>query len=110
MKTQRPPTNFEQKVYQALLKIPRGRVTTYQLLGRFLGCRSAQAIGQALKRNPFAPQIPCHRVIRSDLTLGGYLGKSQGHSTKKKKLLLKEEGVLFDPKGVLQNPKLLISL
>lgn len=65
-------TDFQQKVYAALLLIPKGKVTTYKLLGDFIGCRSAQAIGQALTRNPDSPGVPCHRVIRTDGHIGGY--------------------------------------
>ena len=64
------PTTFQQKVYDALLLIPKGKVTTYKMLGDFINCRSAQAIGQALTRNPYAPKVPCHRVIKTDGTIG----------------------------------------
>ncbi|MEM9018196.1 MAG: MGMT family protein, partial [Verrucomicrobiota bacterium] len=67
MERERNPTEFERRVYDALHLIPRGKVTTYGLLGKFIGCRSAQAIGQALRRNPFAPDTPCHRVVSGDL-------------------------------------------
>lgn len=63
-------TDFQQRVYSALNLIPRGRVTTYKLLGKFIGCKSAQAIGQALTRNPDAPEVPCHRVIKTDRSIG----------------------------------------
>lgn len=95
MKTSRPSTKFEQSVYAALKKIPRGKVTTYALLAKHLKCRSAQAIGQALKRNPCAPEVPCHRVIRTDLTLGGYSGQLEGEKIRRKISLLKDEGVIF---------------
>ncbi len=65
-------TPFQQKVYDALMLIPKGKVTTYKLLGNYVGCKSAQAIGQALTRNPDAPGVPCHRVIKTDMTIGGY--------------------------------------
>ncbi len=65
-------TDFQKRVYSVLKLIPRGKVTTYKILGDFIGCRSAQAIGQALTRNPDAPWVPCHRVIRTDGTIGGY--------------------------------------
>ncbi len=91
----RPPTTFEQRVFDTICRIPRGRVTTYGLLARELGCGSAQAVGQALKRNPFAPEVPCHRVIASDLKTGGFSGKSVGATISKKLQLLKEEGVAF---------------
>ncbi len=59
-------TSFQNTVYSALLLIPQGRVTTYKLLADFIDCKSSQAIGQALTRNKNAPQIPCHRVIKTD--------------------------------------------
>ena len=91
----RPPTAFEQRVFDTISRIPRGRVTTYGLLARELGCGSAQAVGQALKRNPFAPDVPCHRVIGSDLKTGGFAGQREGAKIRKKLRLLKEEGVEF---------------
>ena len=65
----RQPTYFEGRVYAAVGEITSGKVVTYQSLAHHLRCRSAQAVGQALKRNPFAPQVPCHRVIRVDGSL-----------------------------------------
>lgn len=86
-------TPFRQKVYRALLRIPRGKVTTYRALGRAINCASPRAIGQALKNNPFAPEVPCHRVVRSDRTLGGFAGKTEGPEIQRKLSLLKKEGV-----------------
>ena len=88
-------TPFERKVYAALLHVPCGRVTTYAELARAVGCRSSRAVGQALKRNPFAPDVPCHRVIRSDLAPGGFKGRMRGPAPREKIRLLKSEGVLF---------------
>ncbi|MFK7911861.1 MAG: MGMT family protein, partial [Akkermansiaceae bacterium] len=82
-------------------KIPRGKVVTYAEMARVLDCGSAQAIGQALKRNPYAPEVACHRVIKTDLTIGGYSGKTSGAQLRKKVRLLKEEGVEFDKDGKL---------
>ena len=65
-------TAFQQKVWQELLKIPYGEATTYGTIARRLNCRSAQAIGQAVHRNPIAIIIPCHRVIGADGSLTGY--------------------------------------
>jgi methylated-DNA-[protein]-cysteine S-methyltransferase len=92
-------TPFQARVYEALLQVDQGHVTTYKNLGAAIGCRSSQAIGQALRRNPFAPTIPCHRVVKTDLTLGGF-GGSWDRSTDKRKLL-ESEGVQFhqDPNG-----------
>ena len=88
-------TEFQRKVYLALLEVPRGSTITYRELGQRIGCKSAQAIGQALRRNPFAPDVPCHRVIRSDGSVGGFMGKSKGQIIEKKLMLLAEEGVTF---------------
>ena len=98
-------TVFQQRVYDALCKIPRGRITTYGLLARHLKCRSAQAVGQALRRNPFAPEVPCHRVISANLTIGGFSGEREGVEIERKKKILKKEGVRFSRSGRLENPK-----
>ncbi len=95
MDCMREPTAFELKVYDATSCIPRGQVATYATIGKIIGCRSAQAIGQALSRNPMAPVVPCHRVIRSDLTLGGFSGELTGPETQRKLKLLEAEGVGF---------------
>ena len=95
----REPTEFEQRVYAATRRIPKGRVTTYQKLASEIGCGSNQAVGQALKRNPFAPEVPCHRVVRTDLTLGGFAGQTQGKEITRKTRMLHEEGVTLDGSG-----------
>ncbi|MFA6307118.1 MAG: MGMT family protein [Patescibacteria group bacterium] len=93
-------TEFEIKVWAALKKIPRGRVTTYKELARILGRpKAARAIGNACGRNPDAPETPCHRVIKSDGGLGGYSG-----GINKKIALLKKEGVKI-LKGKVENFK-----
>lgn len=84
-------TEFQRKVYLALLEVPCGATISYKELGERIGCRSAQAIGQALKRNPFAPDVPCHRVIASDGSIGGFHGKRDGEMIDKKRKLLEEE-------------------
>lgn len=89
------PTPFARRVYAELGKIPAGFVITYAALGRRIGCRSPRAIGQALRANPFAPQVPCHRVIASDLSPGGFAGKTSGPELGRKLRLLAAEGVLF---------------
>ena len=58
MNPDRPPTDFEIRVFETIRRIPTGKVTTYGSLARELGCGSSQAVGQALKRNPFAPEVP----------------------------------------------------
>ena len=105
MKT-RAPTAFEERVYDAARLIPRGFVSTYAVLGRIIGCRSAQAIGQALSRNPYAPEVPCHRVIRTDLTLGGFSSQMDGPEVTRKARLLAAEGVVFVDRKLADSARL----
>jgi methylated-DNA-[protein]-cysteine S-methyltransferase len=97
-------TDFQKKVYSALLLIPKGKVTTYKLLWDFIGCKSSQAIGQALTRNPDAPKVPCHRVIKTDRTIGGY-----AFWVSEKRHILSEEGVYFDTEDKLLSSQYLYS-
>ena len=77
-------------MWNYIKKIPKGRVKTYKEVAIGLNKpKSARAVANACAQNPYAPKIPCHRVIRTDGTLGGYSGKG-GIKTKKK--LLKREG------------------
>lgn len=101
-------TPFQGAVYEALRAVPAGRVTTYGRLAARVGCGSARAIGQALRRNPFAPRVPCHRVIASDLTLGGFSGARRGPLIAKKARLLLSEGVRFGSDGRLADPSRLV--
>ena len=84
-------TDFQRRVYLELLKVPRGSTITYGELARRIGCRSAQAVGQALKRNPFAPAVPCHRVVASDGSIGGFGGHRDGEYIERKRRLLEQE-------------------
>ena len=75
------------------MKIPKGKVKTYKQVALGINRpRSARAVANACGKNPYAPKVPCHRVIRSDGSLGGYSG-SGGIKTKKN--LLKKEGFSF---------------
>lgn len=87
-------TEFQRKVYLALLDIPRGETITYGQLAQRIGCKSSQAVGQALRKNPFAPEVPCHRVISSTGSLGGFNGHREGEWIEKKRALLKSEGAI----------------
>ncbi len=89
------PTLFQMKIYNAVEKIPRGYVTTYKCIAGAVSCRSYRAVGRALGRNPYAPRVPCHRVITSDLRIGGFQGQHKGPAIEQKKKLLALEGVLF---------------
>jgi methylated-DNA-[protein]-cysteine S-methyltransferase len=106
MKTspKRAPTPFERRVYGVITRIPAGRVSTYGEVAYAAGCGSARAVGQALRRNPFAPSVPCHRVIASDLKPGGFQGACGGGRIRSKLALLKKEGVAFK-EGRLADPE-----
>jgi methylated-DNA-[protein]-cysteine S-methyltransferase len=88
-------TDFQIKVYNAVAHIPIGYVTTYKNIAAYINCKSARAVGQALKHNPYAPKVPCHRVIASDLTVGGFQGSKASGKVQKKIKLLEQEGVKF---------------
>jgi methylated-DNA-[protein]-cysteine S-methyltransferase len=92
-------TKFQRVVYKALCGVPRGKVTSYKALAKSIHCASLQAVGQALRRNPFAPTFPCHRVVSSDRQLGGFQGQVSGSNIDRKIDLLKAEGVSFDKSG-----------
>ena len=79
---------FKNKIYNLCKKVPKGRVTTYKILAEKAGTKAYRAVGQAMKNNPYAPVVPCHRVVSSDGSIGGFSG-----GIKKKIALLKKEGV-----------------
>jgi len=81
---------FQQKVWRELLTIPYGKTTTYGTIAKRLNCRSAQAVGQAIHRNPIAIIIPCHRVIGVDGSLTGYASGLE----LKRELLKLENGLI----------------
>ncbi|MBI1953627.1 MAG: MGMT family protein [Candidatus Omnitrophica bacterium] len=82
-------TPFQRRVYLAVLRIPKGQARTYAQIARAIGKPgAARAVGQALKRNKWAPQIPCHRVISS----GGLGGYSAPGGLRRKRRLLRLEG------------------
>ena len=96
-------TAFQKKVLTTLCQVPRGRYTTYGCIAQHLSS-SARAVGNALRNNPFAPQVPCHRVLATGGGLGGFHGSwgrkgEEGLHDDKKRKLLSEEGVRFDGKG-----------
>ena len=80
-------TDFEKRVFEAVLTIPLGQTRSYKWVAQRIGrVSSARAVGNALNKNPYAPFVPCHRVIAHDGTLGGYSG-----GLKKKNELLRRE-------------------
>lgn len=80
--------SFNERCYAVLRKVPKGKVTTYKALAEALGTKAYRAVGQAMNRNPYAPEVPCHRVVASDGSIGGF-----AHGTKRKIEMLREEGV-----------------
>lgn len=98
-------TEFEQLCYQTLkTKVPAGRVITYGGLAQLINHPNAsRAVGNAMHKNPFAPEVPCHRVVKSNGELGGF-----ARGLRAKITLLKKEGVavknnkIVDFKGICQ--------
>jgi methylated-DNA-[protein]-cysteine S-methyltransferase len=89
--------DFQKRVLTLLTKIPKGKVTTYGEIARALGdVHLSRAVGNAVRDNPFAPEVPCHRVIRSNGEIGGFGGELSGKNIDQKIRLLKEEGVYVD--------------
>ena len=84
---------FDEKVWKLMEKIPEGRVTTYGLVANKLNTKAYRAVGNACRRNPYAPRVPCHRVVRSNGTVGGFGGKTSGKNVKKKIQMLRKEHV-----------------
>lgn len=80
--------NFYQKVWALTVQVPPGRVTTYGAIARALGCKAYRAVGMAMNCNPYAPKVPCHRVVGSTGALTGYAG-----GLNKKRQLLQSEGI-----------------
>ena len=100
-------TPFCKRVLAMLTQVPRGRYTTYKALADSIstasssGPSSARAVGSAMRNNPFAPEVPCHRVLAADGKIGGFGGDwgDNGRFVGEKRRLLREEGVQFDGRG-----------
>ncbi len=80
--------SFNQKVWAMCARVPKGQVTTYGEIARALGTKAYRAVGNALNRNPYAPKVPCHRVVGSDGSLTGF-----GGGLKLKQKMLADEGI-----------------
>ena len=88
--------NLASRVYAKLKLVPTGKITTYKLLAEVVGSKAYRVVGQVLANNPYAPIVPCHRVVRSDGKIGGFMGKKMGNEIERKKVMLKKEGLEFD--------------
>jgi len=88
--------SLEDRVYKNLLKVPKGRVTTYKELADSVGLKNGQrAVGCMMKKNPLPIVVPCHRVVKSDGSLGGY-----AYGEVMKKRLLSKEGVVVKKRRI----------
>jgi methylated-DNA-[protein]-cysteine S-methyltransferase len=91
-----PGMTFNQKVWALTARVPKGCVTTYGELARALGTKAYRAVGNAMNKNPYAPGVPCHRVVGSDGSLTGFAS-----GLEKKRKMLASEGVACEGDRVL---------
>ena len=96
------PTKFQNKVYELCKKVPKGKVTTYKAIANKMGMKCYRAVGQALNKNPYAPKVPCHRVINSMDHLHGF-----AHGLKKKAKMLEKEGVKIKNNLVVDSKRII---
>lgn len=104
---------FKQKVFSLVKKIPEGKVTTYREIAHAMNTQAYRAIGNILAKNDYGfldgGKVPCHRVVRSDGTVGGYCGQKCGKMVCEKKALLKKEGIRFEGDEILDFEKKLFN-
>ncbi|MBX4196014.1 MGMT family protein [Candidatus Pacearchaeota archaeon] len=82
---------FSEQCYAVLKKVPKGKVTTYKEIAHTLNTKAYRAVGNAMNKNPYAPEVPCHRVVNADGRLGGF-----AYGKERKIKLLKEEGIKIE--------------
>ena len=82
--------SFNERCYDLLRKVPKGKITTYKEIAKSLGTKAYRAVGNAMNKNPYAPKVACHRVIKSNGEIGGFAS-----GTKNKIKLLKKEGIII---------------
>ena len=102
--------SFNEKVYALLKKVPKGKVTTYKALAEKLNTKAYRAVGQAMRCNPYAPEVPCHRVVSSSGKIGGFMGSKNPNSKeiKRKINMLRQEGVEIKNNRVINFQKILV--
>ena len=101
-------SHFREKVYNLVKTIPKGKVSTYKNIAHALNSTAYRAVGQAMRHSPGMPKVPCHRVIASNGTIGGFNGQTKGKDIKRKLALLKKEGVKFKHGKIQDNRKIII--
>lgn len=89
---------FNERVWEIVKKVPKGKVTTYKEIAKAMNTKAYQAIGNALNKNPYWPEVPCHRVVKSNGDVGGF-----ARGRKEKIKLLEKEGVRIKNGRVIQN-------
>ncbi|MEM3091197.1 MAG: MGMT family protein [Candidatus Pacearchaeota archaeon] len=85
---------FNELCYKILSEVPRGKVTTYKEIAKVLKTKAYRRVGRAMNKNPYAPLVPCHRVVNSNGFVGGFVS-----GTKNKIKLLRREGIKIDKFG-----------
>ena len=93
---------FNERVWNLCSKIPKGKISTYKLIAEALNSKAYRAVGGALNKNPYAPKVPCHRVINSKGELHGF---ANGLNAKQK--LLEKEGIKIKNNKVIDFEKIL---
>ena len=99
------PTKFENEVYRLCKKVPKGKITAYKAIAEAMGTKAYRAVGQALNRNPYAPKVPCHRVVNSQGHLHGF-----AHGLRKKAEMLKKEGIEIRNNRIVDSRSILSSI
>jgi len=95
--------NLDEKVYKKLLQVPKGKITTYGELAKAVGLQNGQrAIGKIMNKNPYPVIIPCHRVVSSNGTIGGY---AFGQDVKTN--MLTKEGIKIHNRKILDFGKII---
>ena len=95
--------NLDEKVYKKLLQVPKGKITTYGELAKAVGLQNGQrAIGKIMNKNPYPVIIPCHRVVSSNGTIGGY---AFGQDVKTNMLI--KEGIKIHNRKILDFGKII---
>ena len=96
---------FAEHVYYWTKKVPKGSITTYGDIAKAMKTKAYRAVGQALHVNPYAPVVPCHRVVKSDGSIDGFAS-----GTKKKIEMLKKEGIKVKKGKIIDFKKKIIRL
>ena len=87
---------FDERCYELLRLVPKGRVTTYKKIANALQTKAFRAVGRAMRHNPYAPFVPCHRCVSSDGSIGGFRGTVKGEFISLKIKMLEKEGMIVE--------------